>query len=60
MLILIAFDTVDHGTLLTDLKSIRIDEKILDWCKSYLRDRRFKIVMGDEISEEGNMVSVVP
>ena len=52
-----AFDTVDHDISLTELKSIIINGKFLNWFESYLRNRRFKVVIGDEISEEGNMVS---
>ena len=37
---------------------MRIDGIFLDWFESYLRYRRFKVVIGDTASEEGYMVLV--
>merc|ERR1719154_616838 len=55
-----AFDTVDHGLLLNDLKLLGLGGNVLKWFESYLRDRRFKVVIGEEVSEEGTMTSGVP
>ena len=50
-----AFDTVDHHTLLCDLENLGITGFALSWFKTYLTDRKFKIVVSDEESEIGSM-----
>ena len=55
-----AFDTVDHHTLLCDLKNLGITGFALSWFKAYLTDRIFKAIVNDEESEVGNMNYRVP
>ena len=45
-----AFDTVDHGILLKQMKSIGICESALAWIASYLSDRTLAIKIENAIS----------
>ena len=45
-----AFDTVDHGILLKQIKSIGICESALAWIASYLSDRTLAVKIQDAIS----------
>ena len=48
-----AFDTVDHNKLLDILcQDIGIKGSALEWCKSFLVNRNFKVKIGDSYSEE--------
>ena len=47
-----AFDTVDHGILLTTLNSnFGIDGRALEWIRNYLAPRDMKIKIGKSYSE---------
>ena len=47
-----AFDTVDHNILLLVLeREFGIKGTVLEWCKSYLKNRKFKVNVGKEYSE---------
>ena len=47
-----AFDTIDHGILLSRLNSIYgISGDALDWFKSYLSSRVQRVIIGDTVSE---------
>ena len=45
-----AFDTVDHVILSRKLKSIGLDDKSLNWFKSYLTNRQQKTSINDTLS----------
>ena len=48
-----AFDTVDHDILLNVVeKEFGITGNVLNWCKTYLANRAFKVCVGKEYSEE--------
>ena len=55
-----AFDTVDHNILLDDLKVLGLNGAVLEWFKSYLTDRYFKVIIDNETSELGKMKTGVP
>ena len=47
-----AFDTIDHGILLSRLDSLYgISGDALDWFKSYLSSRVQRVIIGDTVSE---------
>ena len=47
-----AFDTIDHGILLSRLNSLYgISGDALDWFKSYLSNRVQRVIIGDTVSE---------
>ena len=47
-----AFDTIDHGILLSRLNSLYgISGDALDWFKSYLSSRVQRVIIGDTVSE---------
>ena len=56
-----AFDTVDHNVLITKLKRhFKINGNALALIKSYLKDRTFSVVVGDEISTPKSLDCGVP
>ena len=55
-----AFDTADHGILMSVLDSLGIDRSVKRWFASYFDDRRFRVSVGEEVSDEGVMTSGVP
>ena len=55
-----AFDTVDHGLLLHDLKSIGIKGNALKWFESYLSNRYITVVISNEKSEMRRLNMGVP
>ena len=55
-----AFDTVIHDILLNDFSLLGIDGNVLNWFKSYVKGRLFKVLIGDDVSDEGFMASGVP
>ena len=55
-----AFDTVDHSIFLNDLEVLGLSGLVLEWFKSYLTDRCFKVIIGKETSEIGKMKTGVP
>ena len=47
-----AFDTVDHNILLLVLeREFDIKGTVLEWCNSYLENRKFKVNVGQGYSE---------
>ena len=47
-----AFDTIDHGILLSRLNSLYgISGDALDWFKSYWSNRVQRVIIGDTVSE---------
>ena len=47
-----AFDTIDHGILLSRLNSLYgISGDVLDWFKSYLSNRVQRVIIGNTVSE---------
>ena len=42
------------------LDSLGIDGSVMRWFASYLYDRRFRVSVGEEVSDEGVMTSEVP
>ena len=56
-----AFDTIDHGILLSRLNSLYgISGDALDWSKSYLSNRVQRVIIGDTVSECKNLNFGVP
>ncbi len=56
-----AFDTIDHGILLKRLaKKCKIKGTVLSWIKSYLTDRKQKVKIGKETSDEEDIKYGVP
>ena len=55
-----AFDTIDRGLLLNDLKLWGIDGKALQWISSYLSNRKFRVTIDDTFSDEDTMQFGVP
>merc|ERR1712106_621675 len=55
-----AFDKVDHNILLTKLAENKIKGKLLRWIREFLRDRKFRVVVNGEMSEEQDVKSGVP
>ena len=55
-----AFDTVDHNILLNDLEMLGVSGLVLDWFKSYLTDRCFRVIIGKETSDLGKLKTGVP
>ena len=55
-----AFDTIDRELLLKDLKTWGIDGKALQWVSSYLSNRKFRVIIDNIMSDEGEMKFGVP
>ena len=56
-----AFDTVDHHILCRRLaNTFQITGKALDWIKSYLRDRSFRVCLGDSSSDKHSLDFGIP
>ena len=56
-----AFDTVDHGILLRRLEtSFGITGSALKWFESYLKDRSFRVIIKDAMSDTFDIVCSVP
>ena len=55
-----AFDKVPHQRLLRKVKAHGIDGKVLDWVRSWLSDRRQRVVINGIKSEWGKVISGVP
>ncbi len=54
-----AFDSVNHQFLLAKLKSSDIDVAVLDWIKSYLSSRSYRVQIDGGLSEEAPGLSGV-
>ena len=55
-----AFDTVDHGTLLSKLETYGITENEQSWFKSYLSDRSQSVSIGNTSSDSMGISHGVP
>ena len=55
-----AFDTVCHRKLLTKLKAIGIDGKLLSWLESFLSDRSQVVIVNNTYSSPAAVISGVP
>ena len=55
-----AFDTVDHGCLLSKLRIYGIQNRELNWFESYLFDRKQYVELENILSESQAVVSGVP
>ncbi|CAH2108818.1 unnamed protein product [Euphydryas editha] len=55
-----AFDEVPTGRLLQKLEFIGIRGKLLKWIESFLRQRTFRVKIGDSFSDEKEILSGVP
>ena len=55
-----AFDSVPHRKLLDKLQDLGLDERILQWVKSYLTDRSQKVIVNGESSDPTHVLSGVP
>ena len=55
-----AFDTVDQKILIDDLTHLGIGGKVLNWFYSFLNKRNFKVIIGKEMSDSGEMTTGVP
>ena len=55
-----AFDSVSHTYLIQKLKSLGIHGTLLNWCKSYLSGRTFKVVFNGYMSDSFEIHSGVP
>ena len=55
-----AFDTVNHSIILRKLERIGVRDESLNWFKSYLSNRKQKVVYGDTQSDLKNLEMGVP
>ena len=55
-----AFDTVPHCRLFTKLAAYGIQGELLDWIKSFLTNRKQKVVLNGASSEWSRVYSGVP
>ena len=55
-----AFDTVDQDILLNDLFALGIDGIVLEWFRTYLKNRIFRVCVNDTLSDECLMKTGVP
>ena len=55
-----AFDKVSHEKLLLKLEAYGIDSILIRWVKSFLSNRRQRVVIGDNSSEWVEVTSSVP
>lgn len=55
-----AFDRVPHKRLLLKLESLGIRGSLLQWIKSFLSDRSFRVRVGDSLSTTRPVLSGVP
>ena len=50
-----AFDTVDHEILLEKMSFVGFSKQVIDWFRSYLSNRTFKVKIGKTFSDDGNL-----
>ena len=55
-----AFDKVDHKILLSKLKSLKIDGKLLRWLQEFLKDRNQTVLVEGTRSNSADVISGVP
>ena len=55
-----AFDTIDHDVLLQKLYAIGFSKRTVNWFKSYLSNRFFKVTLGNNFSQSASVSCGVP
>ena len=55
-----AFDTIDHEVLLQKLCAIGFSKRTVNWFKSYLSNRSFKVNLGNNFSQPVSVSCGVP
>jgi hypothetical protein len=55
-----AFDKVSHGRLFHNLRTRRVDEKLVKWIASFLSERRTRMTMDDFTSGEHTISTAIP
>ena len=55
-----AFDTIDHEILLEKMIYIGFTKKTIDWFRSYLSNRSFKVNVNKTLSASGKVTCGVP
>ena len=55
-----AFDTVDKDILLNDLFALGIDGILLEWFRTYLLKRLFRVCFNDTLSDECLIKTGIP
>ena len=55
-----AFDTINHDILTDKMQCLGFSERTLQWFKSYLTSRKFKVSVNDKLSEPGTITCGVP
>ena len=55
-----AFDKVDHNILLKKIVDHKIKGKVAMWIKSFLQERKYRVVANGVMSEEQDVLSGVP
>ena len=55
-----AFDTIDHEILLEKMPLLGFSNNVIEWFKSYLIGRTFKVSVDDLLSDPGNLTCGVP
>ena len=54
------FDTIDHEILLEKMSFVGFSKQVIDWFRSYLSNRTFKVKIGKTFSDDGNLTCGVP
>ena len=55
-----AFDTIEHDVLLQKLYAIGFSKRTVNWFKSYLSNRSFKVNLGNNFSQSASVSCGVP
>ena len=55
-----AFDTVPHERLLLKMKAYGICDKLLQWVRSFLSERKQRVRVGSEYSKKSDVLSGIP
>ena len=55
-----AFDTINHVILLNKMEYFGFSKEVIQWFKSYLSNRKFKVHIKKTFSEPGNLLCGVP
>ena len=55
-----AFDRVDHQLILKKLSNLDVGGNLLEWFRSYLKDRRQRVVVHDKTLQELPVLSGIP
>ena len=55
-----AFDTIDHDVLLHKLYAIGFSKRTVNWFKSYLSNRSFKVNLGNNFSQPASVSCGAP